>query len=105
MLDENFNAIEEFFPVESSNYVRLPAEAPAWNRVEQTPFWEAFSSCLIHIQIQESVSAGVGQPLNLCPACIAKLFKFSCFGAGCAGTNSGRLLGIFPILEFSCVYW
>jgi hypothetical protein len=29
-------------------------------------------------------SAGVGQPLNLCPVCIAKLFKFSCFDAGFA---------------------
>ena len=37
-------------------------------------------------------------------ACIAKLFKFSCFGAGKACLNSGRLLGIFPILEVTCVY-
>jgi hypothetical protein len=27
-------------------------------------------------------SGGVGQPLNLGPACIDKLFKFICFGAG-----------------------
>lgn len=33
---------------------------------------------------EELVSGCVGQPLPLRPACIAKLFKFSCFGAGCA---------------------
>jgi hypothetical protein len=38
------------------------------------------------------------------PACIAKLFKFSCFGAASAGVNLGRLLGIFPTFEVICVY-
>ena len=37
------------------------------------------------------------------PACIAKLFKFSCFGAASAGVNLGRLLGISQLLK-SFVY-
>jgi hypothetical protein len=39
---------------------------------------------LILRSVPKCESAGVGQPLNLRPACIAKLFKFSCFGIGYA---------------------
>jgi hypothetical protein len=39
------------------------------------------SNRCILLPFKKCESAYVGQPLNLRPACIAKLFKFNCFGA------------------------
>jgi len=50
-------------------------------------------------------SADVGQPLNLCPACIAKLFKFSCFGAGKAWHKFRAPPWHLPILQSLSVYF
>ena len=49
-------------------------------------------------------SGCVGQPLNLRPACIAKLFKFSYFGIGCAWLKLRAPPCHLPILKSLSVY-